>query len=93
MSGIILHSFDASPFTQKALRLLGLKRLSWRAVTTPMILPRPELVALAGGYRGTPLMQIGAELYIDSQLIAGELEKRFPTPTLFPGGALGCRMR
>ena len=89
MSGIILHSYDASPFTQKALRLLGLKRLPWRAVTTPMMLPKPELVAITGGYRGTPVMQIGADLYIDSQLIASELEKRFPTPTLFPGGDPG----
>ncbi len=85
MTGIILHSYDASPFTQKALRMLGLKRLAWRAVTTPMMPPKPELMALTGGYRGTPVMQIGADLYIDTQLIARELEARFPSPTLFPG--------
>ena len=36
MTAIILHHYDASPFTQKALRMLGLKRLAWRSVQTPM---------------------------------------------------------
>jgi glutathione S-transferase len=84
MSGIILHHYDASPFTQKALRVLGLKRLSWRSVQTPMLPPKEDLVALTGGYRGTPVMQIGADVYIDSQRIALELERRHPEPTLFP---------
>ncbi len=84
MSGIILHHYDASPFTQKALRVLGLKRLAWRSVRTPMLPPKEDLLALTGGYRGTPVMQIGADVYIDSQRIALELERRHPEPTLFP---------
>ena len=39
MTAIILHHYDASPFTQKALRMLGLKRLAWRSVQTPMLPP------------------------------------------------------
>jgi glutathione S-transferase len=89
MTTIILHHYDASPFTQKALRMLGLKRLAWRSVQTPMLPPKDDLVALTGGYRGTPVMQIGADVYIDSQRIALELERRHPTPTLFPGGDPG----
>lgn len=89
MTAIILHHYDASPFTQKALRMLGLKRLAWRSVQTPMLPPKDDLVALTGGYRGTPVMQIGADVYIDSQRIALELERRHPTPTLFPGGDPG----
>ena len=89
MTDIILHHYDASPFTQKALRMLGLKRLSWRSVETPMIMPKPDLVCLTGGYRGTPVMQIGADIYIDTQCIARELEQRCPDPTLFPGGDPG----
>lgn len=89
MTQIILHHYDASPFTQKALRMLGLKRLAWRSVQTPMLPPKDDLVALTGGYRGTPVMQIGADVYIDSQRIALELERRHPTPTLFPGGDPG----
>ncbi len=52
----------------------------------PMIAPKPELTALTGGYRGTPVMQIGADIFIDSQLIAEELERRYPDPSLYPGG-------
>ena len=85
MTGIILHHYDASPFTQKVLRMMGLKGLSWRSVETPMILPKPDLVCLTGGYRGTPVMQIGADIYIDTQCIARELERRFTEPTFFPG--------
>ena len=34
-------------------------------------------------------MQIGADIYCDSQLIVRELERRFPEPTLFPAGDRG----
>lgn len=86
---IFMHCYDASPFTQKALYLLGVKRLAWRFVETPMMPPKDDLVALTGGYRGTPVMQIGSDVYIDTQLIALELERRYPTPTLFPSGDQG----
>lgn len=44
---------------------------------------------LTGGYRQTPVMQIGADVYCDSQCIIRELERRFPEPTLYPGGGAG----
>jgi glutathione S-transferase len=69
--------------------MLAIKRLTWRSVTTPMMPPKDDLVALTGGYRGTPVLQIGADLYVDSQRIARELETRFPQPTLFPDGNAG----
>lgn len=34
-------------------------------------------------------MQIGADVYCDSQCILRELERRFPEPTFFPGGSDG----
>jgi len=89
VSDLILHHYDASPFTQKALRMLGLKKLAWSSVITPMMPPKDDLVALTGGYRGTPVLQIGAEIFIDSQRIAVELERRSPEPTFFPGGDNG----
>ena len=70
MTDLILHSYDASPFTQRALKLLAIKGLTWRSVTTPMMPPKDDLLALTGGYRGTPVLQIGADVYIDSQRIA-----------------------
>ena len=52
---LILHHYDASPFTQKTLRMLGIKAAQWYSVETPMILPKPDLITLTGGYRGTPV--------------------------------------
>jgi len=92
MTDLILHSYDASPFTQRALKLLAIKGLAWRSVTTPMMPPKDDLLALTGGYRGTPVLQIGADVYIDSQRIAAELEARYPLPTLFPGGNAGLTL-
>ena len=89
MTDLILHHYDASPFTQRVLRMLGIKGLEWRSVTTPMMPPKDELLALTGGYRGTPVLQIGADVYIDSQRIARELETRYPQPSLFPDGNAG----
>ena len=92
MTDLILHHYDASPFTQRALRMLGLKKLAWRSVQMPMLPPKDDLVALTGGYRGTPVLQVGAEVYVDSQLIARELERLHPAPTLFPGGPGGLQL-
>ena len=86
---LILHHYDASPFTQKTLRMFGLKGLDWYSVETPMISPKPDLTVLTGGYRGTPVLQIGSNIYIDNQRIAIELERRFPSPSLFPFGNTG----
>ena len=55
MTDLILHHYDASPFTQRVLRMLGIKGLEWRSVTTPMMPPKDDLLALTGGYRGTPV--------------------------------------
>lgn len=89
MSSIILHSFSASPFGEKVRLILGLKGLEWKSVEAELILPKPGLAALTGGYRKTPVLQIGADVYCDSRLIAEELEMRFPEPTLFPGNSKG----
>ena len=86
---ILLHQYDSSPFSEKVRVCLGIKRLAWRAVDQPVIMPKPELLALTGGYRRIPVMQIGADIYCDSVLIVRELERRHPTPTLFPSGTPG----
>src|SRR5262249_23581866 len=48
--------------------------------------------ALTGGYRGTPVLQSGSDVYIDSKLIALELERRYPQPSLFPSGDTGTAL-
>ena len=89
MPEILLHQYDSSPFSEKVRVCLGIKRLAWGAVEQPVIMPKPELTALTGGYRKIPVMQIGADVYCDSALIVRELERRFPEPTLFPAGDRG----
>jgi len=89
MTDPVLHHFDASPFAEKVRVSLGLKTIAWRSVQIPMVMPKPDLTALTGGYRKTPVMQIGADIYCDTQLIARELESRYPGPSLFPCGTQG----
>jgi glutathione S-transferase len=80
MSGIILHHYDASPFSEKVRVMLGLKDLAWSSVQTPNMLPKPDLLPLTGGYRRAPVMQIGADIYCDTQVILAEIERRVPSP-------------
>ncbi len=86
---IILHHFDKSPFSEKIRLIFGLKNVAWISVRISRIMPRPDLMPLTGGYRRTPVMQIGADIYCDTQRIIRELEHRFPAPTLFPDGNEG----
>ena len=86
---IILHNYPQSPVAEKVRVALGIKGLSWRSVEIPRIPPKPKLTTLTGGYRRTPVMQIGADIYCDSQCILRELERRVPTPTFFPTGESG----
>jgi glutathione S-transferase len=92
MPELILHHFEQSPFAEKVRLLLGLKQLAWRSVEIPRIMPKPDLTALTGGYRHTPVLQIGADVYCDTRLIAIELEARHPHPTLFPDGGRGLTL-
>jgi glutathione S-transferase len=78
-----------SPYAEKARKALGIKKLAWRSVTIPVIMPKPDLMPLTGGYRKTPVMQIGADIYCDTQLILRELERRFPEPSLYKGSDAG----
>ena len=89
MDRLILHHHDPSPFAEKIRLVFGLKGLAWESVQIPMIMPKPDLTALTGGYRKTPVLQIGADIYCDTALIARELERRFPEPSLFPRGHTG----
>ena len=84
MADLILHHFAASPFSEKVRLMLGYKRMAWKSVTVPPILPKPDVVALTGGYRKTPFLQIGADIYCDTALIADVLESLRPTPSLYP---------
>ena len=89
MTELILHHYEGSPFAHKIRAVFGFKGLAWRSVEIPMIMPKPDLMPLSGGYRRTPVLQAGADIYHDTQLIAAELERRHPAPTLYPQGGEG----
>ncbi len=90
MSELILHHYPNSPFAEKIRLILGHKKLPWKSVFIPMIMPKPDLTALTGGYRKTPVLQIGADIYCDTSLICDVLEHLAPAPTLYPQAVNGA---
>jgi len=65
---MILHHFDASPFSEKVRLAFGLKGLAWRSTIILQCCPSPTTCP-DRGYRRTPSMQIGADVYCDTQVI------------------------
>ena len=95
-SEIILHAYPQSPVAEKVRVAFGIKGLAWRSVEIPRLPPKPNLTALTGGYRRTPVVQIGADIYCDSQCIIRELERRYPSPSFMPTadqGLMWCLSR
>jgi len=84
MPDLILHHYPSSPFSEKIRLALGYKKLAWKSVLIPPIMPKPDVVALTGGYRKTPFLQVGADIYCDSALICDVLEHVQPEPALYP---------
>ena len=84
MPELVLHHYDFSNFAEKVRLALGFKGQAWHSVIIPPIAPKPDLVPLTGGYRRTPVLQAGADIYCDTRLIIREIERRAPGPSLFP---------
>ena len=85
MSDIILHHYEGSLFSEKIRLLLGYLKLPWKSVITAPIMPRPLLMPLTGGYRRTPNMQQGADVWCDSKIIAERLAEIAGDQTLHTG--------
>ena len=81
---LILHHYPSSPFSEKIRLALGMKQLPWKSVIVPSVAPKPDVVALTGGYRRTPFLQVGADIYCDTALICDVLEHAQPEPPLHP---------
>lgn len=84
MPDIILHHYPESPFSEKIRLLLGYKGLNYKSVIIPMIMPKPDLMPMTGGYRKTPVMQIGADIYCDSAIIARVIDDMQPQNSIYP---------
>ncbi|MEZ5558274.1 MAG: glutathione S-transferase family protein [Pseudomonadales bacterium] len=83
---IFLHHYPASLFSEKIRLLLGHLGLSWNSVIIPSIMPRPLLMPLSGGYRKTPVLQIGANVYCDTKIIARGLARHTGNQSLYAPG-------
>jgi glutathione S-transferase len=90
MPELILHHYASSPFSEKIRVVLGHKKLTWHSVEIPPIMPKPDLVALTGGYRRAPVLQVGADVYCDTALICDVLEHVQPEPPLYPPALKGA---
>jgi Glutathione S-transferase, N-terminal domain len=89
VSKVILHHYPLSPYSEKVRLALGLKNVSWSSVEIPVWTPRPKLTPMTGGYRKTPILQIGAEFYCDTLRILHAIEKLGSSGALYPKGQEG----
>ena len=84
MTDLVLHHYPLSPYSEKIRAILGYKGLAWKSVVTPIQMPKPDLVALTGGYRKAPVLQIGRDIYCDTALMVRVIERLQPNPPLVP---------
>ncbi len=89
MTDLVLHHYPTSPFSEKVRLVLGMKKLAWRSVHVPVMMPKPDVVALTGGYRRTPFLQIDADIYCDSALMCRVIDRLHPDPPLYPAAIAG----
>jgi glutathione S-transferase len=92
MTSLILHHYPQSPVAHKVRMALGIAGASWQSVEIPRLPPKPLLVPLTAGYRRTPVLQIGADIYCDSQNIALAIDQSNPPHSLFPDYTYGMAM-
>jgi glutathione S-transferase len=62
--------------------MFGYCDVQWQSVISPAMPPRSIVDPLAGGYRRIPVMQVGADIFCDSKLIAAELARSCNKPEL-----------
>src|SRR5690349_5741088 len=91
MNDLILHHYAGSPFSEKVRLVLGYKGLAWKSVQVPVILPKPDVVALTGGYRRTPFLQRGRDVWCDTALMCRVIDRIAPAPPLYPAAAGGLQ--
>lgn len=82
----ILHHYPLSPFSEKVRKIFGYKQLAWRSAYSPPIMPKSDQIALTGGYRKAPVMQLGHDVYCDTKLICRVIDRLEPERPLIPPG-------
>jgi glutathione S-transferase len=90
MRQIIFHQYAMSPFSEKIRKIFALKNLEYREVDQPAWMPKPHLTPLTGGYRRIPVLQVGADIYCDTALMARTIETLAPEPSIHPDGQIAA---
>jgi glutathione S-transferase len=90
MPEIIFHQYAMSPFSEKIRKIFALKNLEYREVDQPAWMPKPHLTPMTGGYRRIPVLQVGADIYCDSALIARKIDELCPEPSIHPNGSMAA---
>ena len=72
------------PIFRKVRCLLGYKQQDYHMVEIPVIMPKPDLMALTGGYRKTPVLQLGADIFCDTAAICRVIDHLFPDNSIYP---------
>ncbi|BDD04925.1 glutathione S-transferase N-terminal domain-containing protein [Aureibacter tunicatorum] len=71
---LILHRTLGSPYSQKIMAMLDYSQANWMSVIAPKGVPRPIQEKLANNYsRRIPILQIGADIYCDTDLISKQI--------------------
>jgi len=84
MTDLILHHYPMSPYAEKTRAVLGYKQLAWQSVLIPPVMPKPDLMPLTGGYRKTPVLQVGRDVICDTALIVRVLDRLHPERLVIP---------
>jgi glutathione S-transferase len=88
---VFLHHYPASLFSEKIRLMLGYLDVPWRSVEISSVMPRPLLMPLTGGYRKTPTLQIGANVYCDTAVITEGLVRLTGDDSLLRRGFVARR--
>jgi glutathione S-transferase len=91
-ANVYLHHYPPSLFSEKIRLMLGYLGVPWRSVEITSIMPRPLLMPLTGGYRKTPTLQIGANVYCDTAVITAGLVRHTGNRSLYAPGFVAERV-
>jgi glutathione S-transferase len=84
MSNITLYQYEISPFCDKVRRTLKLKGQAFKTENISLLQTQLGKVKKLGPAAKLPVLEIDGERISDSSNIVAELEKRFPTPAIYP---------
>ena len=84
MSNITLHQYEISPFCDKVRRTLKLKGQAFQTENISLLQTQLGKVKKLAPAAKLPVLEIDGERLADSSHIVAELEKRFPTPAIYP---------